>query len=308
MTEQANDTSEARSVMDRALCLVIEFGGFGLKRSASKDRVKANADDKMWGVSKKLLDSPEHAAIVARRLTLKKWLKSVSLPSPLKAGSHLIPFGLVEQVEQALQIARNEDRDLVEAFLAVYSDQARTVQNELRDLYDPRDYPSCDALRERYRIEWQYTSYGTPGQLKAISAKLFEVEREKQARNLTEAATEINQALRASFADLVSKMAESLGPAEDGKRRVLRQATIDNLAQFMQIFEMRNIANDTELAALVVKARELMAGKDREILKSDKDLRQTVAESFATMADTLGTMVIDRGTRQISLDDDEAVA
>ena len=81
------------------------------------------------------------------------------------------------------------------------------------------------------------------------------------------------------------------------------------LAQFMQIFEMRNIANDTELAALVVKARELMAGKDCEILKSDKDLRQAVAESFATMADTLGTMVIvDRGTRQISLDDVEAVA
>ena len=80
------------------------------------------------------------------------------------------------------------------------------------------------------------------------------------------------------------------------------------LAQFMQIFEMRNIADDTELAALVVKARELMAGKDREILKSDADLRQSIATGFATMADKLDTMIVDRGTRQISLDDDEAVA
>ena len=306
MTEQASNPDELRSIMDRAICLVIEFGGFGLKRSASTATVTVNADKAMLALSKKLLKSPEHAAIIAKRLELKKYLKSVSLPSPLKAGTHLIPIPLVEQVEQMLQIVRTADLDLVEAFLAVYPEQIASVRAELRDLYDPRDYPSCEALRARYRIEWSYINYGTPGRLKAISAQLFESEREKAAQKLSEAATEINQALRSSFADLVARMAESLGPAEDGKRRVLRQSTIDNLAQFMQIFDMRNIADDAELAALVGKARELMRGADREILKSDDALRQSIAAGFATMAGKLETMVVSRGTRAISLDDEDA--
>lgn len=303
----ADETQEPqlRSIMDRAICLVIEFGGFGLKRSAAKDAVRVNADDKMWGVSKKLLDSKEHTAIVSLDLQIKRYLKELGLPSPLKSGTHLIPIPLVEDVEQKLQAWRNDRAALVEAFLSVYMEQVRSVREGLRDLYDARDYPSCEALRERYRLTWQYVDYGTPGKLKAISARIFEAEREKQAVKLSEAADEIRQALRSSFADLVTRMASALGPAADGKRRVLQQRTIDNLAGFMQIFEMRNIADDTELAALVAQARDLMAGKDREILKSDTDLRARIGEGFAAMAGTLETMVVDRGTRAIALDDEE---
>ena len=305
MTDQDQANGQPlRSIMDRAICLVIEFGGFGLSRKASTGSIVVNADKAMLALSKKLLKSKEHGAIVSLDLSIKKYLKQIALPSPMRNGTHLIPIPLVEEVERKLQAWRNERADLVEVFLAVYPQQLQDVQAELRDLYNPTDYPSCADLRGRYRLEWQYVDFGVPGKLKAISARLFEAERDKAATKLNEAAVEIKQALRTAFADLVSKMAQALGTTEDGKRRALRQSTLDNLAGFMQIFEMRNIADDAELAALVKTARELMAGKDREILKDD-DVRQQIAQGFGTMADKLDTMIIDRGTRAIQLDDDE---
>lgn len=308
MTETATaqpGPQDLRSIMERAICLVIRFGGFGLSRKANTGAITVDADKSMLALSKRLLKSEEYDKIRQLDRLIKSFLKDIALPSPMKSGTYLVPIPLVEKVEQRLQEWTNERRDRVEAFLAAYPDQKKAVREDLRDLYNSQDYPSVEDLRACYSLEWQYIDFGVPGRLKQISAQLFETEREKQAIKLEEAGEEIKQALRGAFADLVGKMAQSLEPSSDGKRRVLRSSTIENLNAFMAIFEMRNITDDRELSALVSQARELMAGKDREIIKDDEAVRQTIAESFAKMAGTLQTMVVVKGARAIELEDDE---
>lgn len=302
-----SSTGSLVSVMDKAICLIVSFGGFGLTRKTSTATVTVNAEKSMLALSKRLLRSPEYDAIRSLDREVKEYLKRVALPSIMKSGSYLVPIPLVEEVEQKLQTWRSARIERVEAFLEVYPAQSAAVQAELRDLYDPRNYPSCESLRQRYSFDWQYVDFGVPGRLKAISARLFEAERDKASKQISAATDEIKQALRSGFADLVGRITSALGPAEDGKRKVLKQAAIDNLNSFMQIFEMRNIADDKELAALVTQARSLMAGKDRAILKDDDAARQQIAEGFQALSGSLQTMTIERGARAIDLEDDEPV-
>lgn len=296
--------NENKSVMDQALCLIVRFGGFGLTRKASMGAVTVNAEKKMLALSKRLLRSKAYDAIKSHEREIKSYLQRVALPSLLTGGSYLVADPLVADVEVKLQQARTRRLELIDAFLAEYPEIVAAVGADLRDLYNPKDYPSIEALRSCYRFEWQYVGYGVPGRLQSISASLFASERDKAAAKLGEASDEIKTVLRAGFAELIAKLTRALTPSSDGKRRVLKTATVENLREFLTIFDMRNIADDQELAAQVAKARSLMQGIDPEILRSDANAKQAIANGFTAIEASLQTMAVERGTRAISFEDE----
>lgn len=166
--EETQAQGTGLSVMDKAICLLISFSGFSLNRKASTASVTVNAEKSMLALSKRLLRSKEYDAIKSVDRKVKDYLKRIALPSVLKSGSYLVPIPLVEEVEQKLQQWRGERLDRIEEFILVYPKQAEAIEQELRALFDPRDYPSCEALRALYGFEWRYVDFGVPGRLKAI--------------------------------------------------------------------------------------------------------------------------------------------
>jgi hypothetical protein len=99
-----------------------------------------------------------------------------------------------------------------------------------------------------------------PGQLKTISGRIWQEEREKAAQRFAEAQTEAQGLLRESISELVNHMLERLEASENSKPKVFKKSTVANLSEFLATFEFRNIANDTELKEQVEKARVLLVG------------------------------------------------
>ena len=86
----------------------------------------------------------------------------------------------------------------------------------LAELYDPSDYPPIDLVRSRFAFTWQYVSFGVPGQLREVSARVLRTSGEKAARLMSEASEEIQQVLRSALAEMVEHLRERLTEDADG--------------------------------------------------------------------------------------------
>jgi hypothetical protein len=75
------------------------------------------------------------------------------------------------------------------------------------------------------------------------------------------------------------------------------------MADFLQTFEARNIADDKELKILVGKAKDLLKGADPEILRDDEAARRQVRDGMAEIKETLDKLVVERPARMISFED-----
>ncbi len=55
---------------------------------------------------------------------------------------------------------------------------SRCSWGRIRTLYNPLDYPPLEAVRSQFTCSWQYVSYGVPHQLREVSERMFQHERE----------------------------------------------------------------------------------------------------------------------------------
>jgi ribosomal protein L17 len=69
--------------------------------------------------------------------------------------------------------------------------------------------------------------------------------------------------------------------SDNGKPRVFRDSLVSNLADFLQVFDVRNLGNDEDLAKLAERCRELMAGVAPKDLRTDTALRAEVQRGFS---------------------------
>jgi hypothetical protein len=123
-----------------------------------------------------------------------------------------------------------------------------------------------------------------------------QTELEAKARSLS-ANTAI---LRDEFAGFVGRIAECMTPGEDGKPRVIRAGLLESYRSFIDCFDLRNVADDQELAALVKRAKgfaqlnpeSLALAGGKATRASALDTRAALAPVFADLkswADDLTT-------------------
>lgn len=295
------------SIMDRAVCLSVRRGRFGNSRKASTSMIEVNADKSMLALSKRLLSSKELQDVRALDNEVFHYLYAVALPSMFKGGVYLVPIPMVASITEELNAYATRREELVEKFVASYPAAIEATKLTLRDLYNPRDYPDTTTLRAMFYFEWQWVTFGVPGTLKQISESIFQQESEKAAAKVQAAAEECRQAIRAGMLDLVENMVERLTPTEDGKKRIFRNSLVENMNAFLKTFDMRDITDDSELGAVVQKARDIMSGVDAETLRSDEGLRDAIKSSFVAVKDSLAGMVTEK-TRRITFDDEASAA
>lgn len=314
-TQTTPTPTPAGSLVDRTVCLAITRGKFGNHRKASvatlTEGSTVQVDKKLISASKRLLDSDELKAVTKLDSEVVTYLAGLALPSMFRSGVHLIPIPLVSRVDEDLRAFAARRADLVDAFIRAYPSLVSAIETRLGSMFNSLDYPPADRVRATFLFEWQYVTFGVPGSLKAIKASLFEDEKNKYAKKLEEASDACRMAMRIGLSEVVNKMVERLTDENDAatgevKRKVFKRSTVDNLADFLKTFELRNVTDDADLAGLVSKARQLMNGVDPEVLR-DKDnasIRASVAEGFASIAESLETMGVDRQSRAIDLFDE----
>ena len=279
----------------------LHLGLLGNSRKVSSAQVEVDADKNLIRVSKTLLDSPELQAI--RRLDgdLRRYLYNMCLP--FEPGIHLLPIGLIETVDTKLHEFEAMREELVEAFLAAYPRLCEEAAARLRTLYNPLDYPPVAEVRSEFTCSWQYVSYGVPHQLREVSERMFQDERDKAAQRMSEAYTEVRQVLREAMVELVAHLRDRLTDQPDGTPQRFRETTVQKLREFLDTFDFRNVTNDRELKEQVERARALLTGTTTDAIRNTAELRSRVREGMAEIANRLGTIVSDRVGRKFRFDE-----
>jgi len=279
----------------------LHLGLLGNTRKVSSAQVEVDADKNSIHISKSLLDSPELEAI--RRLDgeIRRYLYSVCLP--FEPGIHLLPIGLIEAADEELGTFRAKREGLVQEFLGAYPRLCEEAAGRLRTLYNPLDYPPLEAVRSQFSCSWQYVSYGVPHQLREVSERMFQNEREKAAERMAEAYSEVRQVLRQAMVELVAHLRDRLTDQPDGTPQRLRESTVQKLREFLDTFDFRNVTDDQELKEQVERARTLLTGTTTDAIRNTAGLRVQVREGMAEIAQCLETMASDRVGRKFRFND-----
>jgi hypothetical protein len=296
-----NVQSSDNELAKQTVFIKVHLGLLGNTRKVSPSQVEVDADKALIRVSKTLLDSPELQAVRALDGDVRHFLYDMCLP--FDVGIHLLPLCLVETVEEKLHRFQDKRAELVESFLSAYPRLCHEAAGRLRTLYNPTDYPPIHDVRSRFTFTWQYVSYGVPEQLREISARFFEEEREKAVVAMSEACTEIQQVMRASLLELVNHLRERLADQADGKPQRLRESTVQKLRDFLATFDLRNVVDDQELKEQVEKARALLEGVSTDALRNMPLIRSRVREGMAELATRMDVLVGDRVSRKFRFDE-----
>jgi hypothetical protein len=292
------------SLFEKAVCLTLTTGRFGNTRKAPITNVQVQADKTRLRLSKQLLVCLELDKIESFDNALRTWTQSRCLPMPAFKGSYVLPLGAVEEVNERLERAEKQERPaLVEDFCRTYPDAVEQARLDLGDLFDPANYPGLGRVRAMFYIDYRYFSLSTPSKLRDFSVTLFREERDKAARLWQETMEEGQQYLRNLLLETVKHARERLEAGTDGKPKVFRNSLVKNINDFLDTFQIRNIADDRELAGLVEEMRRLASGVGAEDLRSDDKLRQAWAGELTQIERSLASMVIDKPTRRITFDD-----
>lgn len=302
---EANDLN----ITEKATCIVIDRKYIGTSKAVPKDKVKVigetetkQTDAKWWSSSKTLIASDELTAIYNADAGIDQLLQYYCLPSLFKRSMYLLPYALVPEVDEILLEHEKRRQGLVDEFIKVYDLAITEAAGRLGDLFDPSDYVTSEVARASFQYSWKYVEFGVSSGLKNVSAEMYKREQEKAQAQWVEASDSIRQLLRAGMAELVNHMAERLSPTADGKKRVFRASSLENLDGFIATFDARNLTNDTELRNLVEKVKALTEGLDPEVLRSDDNLRANMQKSFEAVKTDLDKLVVDAPTRRIELE------
>jgi hypothetical protein len=293
--------SPGEDLARKTVFVKLHLGLLGNSRKVSSTQVEVDADKDSIRVSKQLLSSPELESVRKLDGEIRRYLYSMCLP--FEPGIHLLPIPLIEIVDAKLRGFQARRQELVDVFLASYPRLCQEAVERLRTLYSPLDYPPLEEVRSQFTASWQYISYGVPEQLRAVSERMFQEEREKAAERMAEAYTEVRQVLREAMVELVAHLRDRLMDQPNGTPQRLRESTVQKLKEFLDTFDFRNVTGDQELQEQVERARELLAGTTTDLIRNTAELRTRVREGMAAIATRLEVMTSDRVGRKFRLNE-----
>ena len=300
-------------LFDNTVCLAVTFHCVGQHRRVRRGEAEVvnaaggeKADQKMFTIGKKIFDSEHYQNALRVAHDFDAWVKRRAVPCPLKRGIHLIPNGMLDELYTRLDEAQAKYETEADALLAEYDELKREAREGLRDLYREADYPPAELLRRSFWVERRMFDFSPPGEGK-LSEAVYKQERARWQQTFAEAEDEVRLALRESMLTLVSHLAERLQPSPDGKRKVLRDSAVDKVVEFLELFDRRNVLNDEELKALVVRARRVLDGDGMmaDALREDGTVREIVRRRMEEVKTRLDALVKSGPARVVTFDEED---
>jgi hypothetical protein len=291
------------SLLEKAVVLDLQWHMPGRNRKGSLATVETDADKTLLGLSKRIFNCEGYTKAQRVRNELREWLDRHSLPSPLKAGSYLVPIDLLPEVYGKVDEAEVAFGEAADEAAEQYPVAVEAYRERLKSQFDARQYPSQHEFRDAFRLDRRLLDFGVPDSSK-IGSIFFEAEKERAEQEWKEARAEVRTALRESLLQLVRHLSDRLAPKPDGKRQMLHHSAVDKVTEFLDTFTSRNLCDDDGLEALVVQAKEVMAGASVESLRDSAALRNEVRGTMGEIGIKLDAMLADVPSRAISFEEE----
>lgn len=287
--------------LKQTCCLTLKLCAWGNRRKGNIDTITTDADKTRLGLSKKLIESEEYDAIRTYLGETRKWITSRTMPFlGFKGGIYLSKAEAVPLVEAELPRRQAQLAELVTDLRAVWAEKVDESAKQLAGQFNEKDYPTADQLDDLFSIEWNWVAFtvpeGLPPELRAVEAAKLEAKFE-------EAGEEILQALRSGFAGLIDHAVDRLKTEPGAKPKIFRDTLLGNITEFLDTFSARNLMNDTELGALVERARGIVTGISPQNLRESEALRERTLAKFQEVREAVGAMITERPARSFALDE-----
>ena len=224
---------------------------------------------------RKLLLAPDSTALIKQHIgKARNYLRKISLPFPIK-GCVLVPKKLIPEIQEHLKEIEWHYNSAVEDFLYWYPQTVKDAKESLGELFDECDYPTQEAVKNKFRFQWRYITIG-PSVSRVLPPSIYKEEVKKFRELMEQARSEAITALREEFVDLVSNIADKLQNHDDGRPRRLRDAAVENLKQFLDNFSSRNIFEDAQLSELVEQCRGIITNPNANAIRGNTQVREEV--------------------------------
>ena len=273
---------------------------FGLPRQSRKVDADSDVDKSRLRASAKLYTGEAFASIKALDAVVRATVvaQAISIPSGI-TGCYVLPYAMVETVNKYLTDGRTKRNQLVSAFLADDYDRERVAaMDALGGQFRDSDFPDAAQIIGQFRMEWQIFRLEVPA---SLPDDVRQAELAKYRENVQTVYTECRDALRVTMADLVGHLADRLAPDADGGRKRLAKTTVENLREFMDTLDKRDITSDDELKALSAKARAVLCNYSADDLKS-VNVGNQVRQALTQVKSNLDTLITRDQGRKIDLD------
>ncbi len=302
---------QSASIREATVVLSLRCGVPGTKR-AVKDTTNVidkeiGADDDAVHVAKEIFESASLKKIRALITKARARVIGVSVPVRfLRSGLYLMPISVAADINDFLkETADAVAREAIEFTTREYPTLITEAPKHLGKLFDPLDFPDPAKLRDGCYISWSWVDFETPTRLRKVSEALFEKERARSASLFDALQREAVSAMRTQLKLLVDEFVEKLKPqsdAESDRKKIVRKDAANRIEEWLNVFPLRNVANDAELSAQVTRLRGVLAGVSGEELRDSDRLREYVRNGFEEAKAEIDNLVALAPPRRVILD------
>jgi hypothetical protein len=244
---------------------------------------------------KVLFACDEFAALCSAQGEIGRWLKERTTQTRYFRGLYLARLSAAEELSRELDAKVSALAPLRDAFRAAYPAAVERARLDLGPLFDPTDYPDAETAANLCGVEYQWLLFSVP---EGLPPEVKAAEIQKLADTCTSAAEEITQALAAGLQKIIAHAVERLKTAPGETPKTFHASTLEKFDAFFSTFRDRNLANSQGLAALVERARAVLAGVSPEDIRKGPALRERIASQLETVQADVDAAVIARPARR----------
>lgn len=274
------------SLANSSMYVAISFERFGNSRKAKVD-ITTTAVESRFSHSKRLLNSPELAAITKADNGIKEMVDALCLPSKHEmAGLRMAPNKNVLRIAAILKEYKNITRPaLIQNLIDAYPAQLKEAMDELKEHFNPAHFPFVSELADEFSFEYFFVTFGVPKTLADLDPDLLKEESDKQQETFKDAMSSVSNTLLETFAGLVNKLNDGLNGKEvGGKRKAMLPSHFTKLTEFIENFEAMSSFAPEVLRAEVTKMRALMAGIDINKVRESDTLKDELTAKTGEIA------------------------
>lgn len=273
---------------------------FSLPKQSRKVKAEADIDPRRLKASAALYSGESFKAIKSLDSSIRNELltKAIRVPS-MFSGAYVLPAAMVDKVKTLL-VKRQMDRDdLVTDFIDNdYQTEREAARIALNGSFRESDFPVPSELKKYFDMKWGIFTLEVP---QGLPEDIREAETQKYRENMESVFTECRAVLRNTLSELVTHLADRLKPDADGTRKRLSKTTVDNLREFLDTVNQRDITSDEAIQDISAKARAILGTYSADQLKMTYYAEQ-VKKGLDSIKTEIDTLIIREGTRKIDLD------
>lgn len=297
----ARQVEDGTQTQDSPVLIQVAVRRFGNSRRGDLNEIQSRADKALLRLTKRLLDCKEYQDIAKFDWETVAMVRSRSIPSLFKSGVYQMKPQFVPEMDAYLRERGEQRAEMVKALVAVYQQRVEEAGKKLGPQFRETDYPSVGAFEACFGMEWRFFTLGPPERLRGLDPEFVRREADRLKDLFARAREEGLALVRAEFSGLVDHLVDRLTPGDDGKRKKFTASSVENITKFLADFEAKDVANDAEMGALVMKARQLLAGADPEKIRESLVQRDELKAGFDAVKKQLSALVVKAPSRFVDV-------